>query len=343
MRSVSYLSQCVGDCRRWRSGLCILLFIGWMPALGVSPATGSSDVTYAPLPWVELGAGFWLSRGESAWQISFFELDDELGRLRGRSRLEWDSLDVFMLRVHGTLRVAPWMRVYASYGFGDVVGGRNTDTDWIGALDEPDNLQFRSVADTSGEVHMLDMRLAFRISEWINIGDGRGNWDIVFGYRQVEEDLRDRRGVMTVLDGERVRQPFPDLNSTYSFDWRSLLVGLEGEFELADRLRARGLVLILYGTQYRGEGFWNLRDDFRAEPPNFIHRASGGAGVELKLSVLYDITPNVFAEAGLWRFQMRNKDGTDRLFLADGEEATTSLDWVRTVRQGYFMSVGARF
>lgn len=293
-------------------------------------------------PAFQIGVETWISTGESSWEISFREFDPVLGSVPGRSRLEWEDLDSIIYRLHAEYRFTPWFRASVSYGFGDVDDGKNTDTDWYD-LEDGTILFAKSVADTQGDITLFDLNTYFRLNEMVNLGRIPGEWDIVAGYQYYEEDLRDRNGTLVAFLDEPVDFPFAGLDSTYRFEWSAFRLGLRGRLPLAERIYARGALIGLFGVNFDGEAFWNLREDFRSTSPNFVQEASGGTGAEIKAALGYDFTPSFYGEIGFWWFHMKAKNGTDYTFFADGETGVASLDWVETTRYGLFAGLGGRF
>lgn len=290
----------------------------------------------------EIGLATWISTGESSWDISFRGFEPGLGAFRGRSRLEWEDLDSLLHRLHAEFRFSPVFSLSAAYGFGDIDDAEGTDTDWFDS-DTGSIVLAQSVADTRGDITLIDIDGHIHLNELVDLGGLPGVWDVVVGYRYYEEDLNDRNGAMTVLLGDPVDIPFGGLDSTYRFEWSAIRLGLRGEVPVMDRVRAKGEVAGLVGIRYEGEGFWNLREDFINESPNFRHKATAGTGAELKASLAYDFTPSFYGELGFWWFRMEAEDGTDQTFFADGETGVANLDEVKTTRYGVFLGLGGRF
>lgn len=295
-----------------------------------------------PDPRFRIGMELGWTTGKSSWEISFLDFAPGLGFLDGRSRLEWDDLDSIMYRLHGEYKVADLLRLSASVGLGSIRNGNNTDTDWFVNLLDRDYVFSESVADTDGDVTMFDVNAYVRLNELVNFSRLGGVWDLFIGYQYHEEDLRDQNGVQTIDFEDRVRIPFPGLDSTYTFEWQAVRLGVRTEVPLAQRFRMRGSLAGLW-TRFEGEGFWNLRDDFRDESPNFVQSASNGLGIEFRWYGTFDITENFFAEFGWWGLYMEARNGSDEIYFVDGDIGRTDLDYVKTQRHGFFIGVGGQF
>ncbi len=280
--------------------------------------------------------------GRSSWEISFQEFEPGFGIVDVHSRLGWKRLESIIYRLHGEYKVNDWLRLSASVGLGSLDNGQNSDTDWYANFMGRDFIFSKSEADTDGDVTLFNLNAHVRLNEFFELSRLPGQWDVFGGYQYHEEDLRDRNGVQTIIDEEQVNMPFSGLNSTYLFEWQAARLGVRGEIPLADRLRLRGSLAGLW-ARFEGEGFWNLRDDFRNESPNFVQSASNGLGVELSLFGVFDITETFFAEIGWWQLYLKAQNGTDKLYFADGFEARTDLEFARTQRQGVFIGFGGQF
>lgn len=294
-------------------------------------------------PRFKIGLETWISSGEGDWEISFIEADPSYGDIAGRSKLEWKNLDSTIFRAVAEARVTPWLRINAAYGLGDIDSGRNTDTDWIGLADGPEFLLFQSVADTRGDMSLFNIDFLFRLNELLSMNGEIGYWDLVLGYQYYEDRLRDRNGVQMVDFGDDVRIPFDGLDSTYDFEWSAFRFGIRGAYPVIDRLTAKISALLFFGMDYQGEGYWNLRDDFQGDSPNFVHETDKGYGTEVRLSMQYDLTANIYAEVGYWALNLRGRDGTDITHFVDGTHGVAELDSVHTVRDGFFIGMGASF
>jgi hypothetical protein len=324
---------------RWLMVFCLCVF---------TAASLRAESEILPMPSTtressfQIGVQTWLSRGENSWQVSFVEFDPAFGAVPGRSRLEWEELDAILYRLYGEYTIQPSLRVGAWLGLGSLRDGRNTDSDWF-AVDGEEFLAFQSEADTRGDVRSLDVNLYARLNELMPQRKWVGQWDLVFGFLYHEEEMNDRNGVDVMVFGDRIREPIEGLDSSFDFEWRAFRLGVRGELPAGERLRARGSVSALLGVDYRGDGFWNLRDDFRAQSPNFEQEADAGYGADIQLGLVYQCTQRLFVEVGYSFLALRADDGVDTIFFADGGEVDTKLDWARTTRHGLTLAVHGAF
>lgn len=287
----------------------------------------------AAADWLKLGVGWWGSSGQSDWDISFGELDAGLFSMGGRSRLEWKDLDSDLVLYQAEVRPWAWLGVSGRYGTGSVEGN-NTDSDWISAplFGLNDSLVSRSTAETHGDVTVYDANILLRLNQWVGLARSSVLVDLVAGYQSHEEDLGDRHGRQGGV-------PFAGLDSTYDFEWTAWRAGLRGQVPVRSWFRVTGEATALLGVEYEGEGFWNLRDDFKRTPPNFVHEADGGHGFDLQLALEFRPWTRAVIELGYRLVDLTVEDGSDVTFFADGTSGRSELDQVQTRRDGFFATL----
>jgi hypothetical protein len=293
---------------------------------------------------LKVGVRDWFSTGQSEWQISFGETDPDFGYAGGRSILEWEDLEGDLPVLYGEVRITPWLSIGGTYASGDVEGG-NTDTDRIDieALELNDYLVSVSTADTEGEATLYDINAYVRLNPKSYFPNTIGKVDAVVGYQHYTEELRDRNGVQTVLFEEPMNEAFEGLDSTFDFTWDVMRLGVRGELPLLEWLRAKGEATALVGASYEGEGFWNLRDDYRATSPNFVQEADSGSGYDVRLALEVRPVPYVAIEAGYWWYSLEVEDGTETTYYADGSDSVENVDRAQSSRDGFFVGLSAQF
>ena len=305
---------------------------GWTDARGDGIAT--RDI-------VEVGVDLSVSSGESNWEIIFFQ--DFLGE--GRSILDWKDLEAETRGLHGLVHIGRWVSVAAAYAEGDIKGGRATDTDTISdALLGLNEFVFsESEADTDGELTALQGDLRFNLDALPGIGDWPGQLYVLAGYQTCEENLRDRHGVQTIVDEEPRFDPIAGLDNTFDFAWNAVRVGMGGTVRLSDALEMRAQAAALVNVEYEGEGYWNLREDFRTTPPSFIQRGDHGTGADLRISLAWRPLAHLLLEVGAWHTRWQVDEGFDRTFFADGTSADSILVRAESERSGGFISGSVAF
>jgi len=319
------------------------------------PAKELKDVPAKPVPvaktsgnkceWsndhVRLGVAGWMSMGEGEWEITFEGWDPAFGFVSGRSLLEWKDIDADMIILFGEVGLGPYLSLGGSYGMGDIDDGGNTDGDWLDLW--VGEYQFsESTADTSGDTEMYDINLYFHLKPLL-MKKWKGNLDLFIGYQHYEDDLTDVNGVQTIIDEVPVEIPFDGLESTYLFQWDAARAGVRVEVPLAKLISVQAEAAVLFAGTFDGEGYWNLRDDFKPTPPNFTQEADMGLGTDAKVTVSIHPVKHVSVDVGYRYFMLHGEDGTDTTYFSDGTSESTDLTYVDSVRHGLFGSVTVRF
>lgn len=283
---------------------------------------------------LKLTAGTWISRGEGRFEISFSDFDPSLGLFEGSSELEWKTLDSALLILGGEYTFNDWLSIAATYGTGGIEGGSNTDTDGFEGV--PVSV---SEADTDGDVEWIDVVVYAKLKPLsAKLG---AEVEVFAGYMSYSDALHDFNGVQTFSIDESFSSvgPFDGLDSTYSFNWDVIKAGARIRRAASQKLSLLGSLALLSVIHYDGDGYWNLRDDFRSTSPNFEQEADGGYGLEARAGVAYAIAKHVQFEIGWWYFNLTAEDGVDRTYFADGTEADTQLDEVESSRGGVFVAL----
>jgi len=283
-------------------------------------------------PSFEIGFETWLSNGKGEWEIEFGDFF-----FQGKSKLKWEDIDAPVLILNAEAALTPKISVSGSFGMGDIDDGKNTDGDWIGGFQYSE-----SRADTDGDFTLGDINIYYQILS-TEVAGKPMELDVFAGYLYYEDDLRDKNGVQTVIDEQAVNEPFDGLNSTYNFKWQMAKLGVRIKSQLSDAFNIVGNFAVLGLIDYEGEGYWNLRDDFRSDDPNFVQSADTGTGFEGKVSVRYILVENIFLQGGYRVIYMRAEDGSDKTYFADGSSESTDLSYVESLRHGAFAALGIVF
>jgi len=99
----------------------------------------------------------------------------------------------------------------------------------------------------------------------------------------------------------------------------------------------------LLGVDYRGEGYWNLRKDFRSRSPNFTHDSADVSGQEIRAGLSYLVTDNISFEVGYWLWGLETKGGATTTYFADGSTGVGPLDNVSSSRAGFYLALNGHF
>ena len=305
----------------------------------VKPAKGYETDTFT------IGVATWFSRGEGEWTLTFDEaFDPGVGPILGKSKLAWDDLDAPVVLLNAEYKITPMWRIGGTLGGGQIEDGKNTDTDWYEATALGEEFVFsESESDTEGDVMLYNIDVYLRLNELFDQKKMKSQWDLIVGYQYYEDDLSDKNGVQTMIDGESVNIPFEGLDDTYTFEWSAIRLGLRGEYPWNKQITLKGSAVYFAAVDYEGEGYWNLRDDFRAQSPNFTHEASNGYGGEIKLGASIALNKQWSFELGYWWFAWEAEDGTDTVFTSDGSTFDSELNKISSTRDGVYVALAAGF
>lgn len=282
----------------------------------------------------------WFSISDSWWEIS----DPTF-----RSRLDFEETDSDITTFGGEIHFSKRFAVRASYGFGDIDDGRVVDSDRDGS-----NVQFsESRSKGRGDTSIFELGGSFLATKRQN----PFQLFLYLGYINYRDDIRITDGVQTLSDNINVPPVgtvLTGLNSTYDFRWEFLKIGVEGELRKKGRFGLGGGAYYLYLDTYRGEAYWNLRagsnpGDFKSQPPNFVHDADEGYGVDAFIAVSYNVSASAIISLGYRYFTLKAEDGTDTTYIVVSSSPyivgafTSSLDTVEAERKGPYVSFEMKF
>lgn len=288
--------------------------------------------------------GGWYSFGKADWKISGLMDPAGSGPEMFESVLDFKNLDAPLLLLSVEWDVCKLFSVNFQYGWNDVRDGNLVDRDFV--LDPefgPQRTLFsESRARAAGTAELMDGNLDFHALE---SRDGDLGLDLVLGYLRYEDRLHISNGLQTVSDvsiagmpiGGRTEDPpleIAGLNSFYNFRWQAPKVGFKARYGILKKLSALGNFGFFPWIDYRGAAFWNLRPEFKSTPPNFTHKARGGKGFDIQVSLLYRALENFSLELGYRFFEMRSGRGKDITLIEDGSRDVSDLKEVRMARRG---------
>ncbi|MFC1452962.1 hypothetical protein ACFLSJ_06410 [Verrucomicrobiota bacterium] len=311
---------------RLKALICVLL-----AAACAGPAT-AQDREMAER--VRTGVDVWPTTGSGEWEVS---IDSGFG-YEGRSMLEWDDTDAVVWVLHGDVFIYPWLYVSGEYGFGTIEDASNRDTDYVNGF-----LYSESISSTEGDMRMYDASVHADFTSMLALEGFDGQFDVFVGYQYYTDELEDSDGIQTMMyDMPMYYSLAEGVNATYDFEWQGVRVGVHGEYSFTRELSASAELAIIAGVQYEGEAFWALRDDYRSTPPNFVHEADNGSGVDVSVFVSYFPWENMGFRGGYRSLTWDAEDGTDTTYFADGSALETPLDSVESTRQGFFVGLVGR-
>jgi len=272
----------------WAAAGLITVLVRGAAAAEPTASPAAEEAPQAPARWLRVGLEAWSTTGSGEWQTVFRGTDPELGPAAGRSHLDWDDLDSLLTVLDMEARLGRLFKATVRYGSGSIEGGSGTDSDLVmaPALGADELLLLQSVSSVDGDTEFLEANLHFIVSSLLEWERVPVELDLFFGYQHYRDDLGIRNGVQTVVVGTPVLARIPGrLDSRYEFTWRGLRLGTGLKIPVNPKVAVEGRLAVLVQVAYEGEGFWNLRTDFRSAAPNFVHDADSGSGLELGLAV----------------------------------------------------------
>lgn len=314
------------------------IVIGLLTAIfflhGDPPASAEGERN-GPFEYIQAEVREWLSFGDSKWRISFFDIDR---RGDGESILEFEDIDapVTLLSLQGKPGIY-WLTLEGAMGFGNIESGTTVDTDQTEG-----NIWSKSESDTDGDLFLLDFRVYQRITPWEE--ESPSYLDAFLEYTYFKEKLH-------ITNGDQIIPPygsFSYLNSTYEFVWQSYSLGLKGNLALNEEASPGLYNISIAGSasgglvRYRGEGVWNLRDDFEQDP-SFRHESDHGVSAFTELGFVYQPIRYISIGIGYQFLYFEAWSGTDITFFSDGTEASTRLDEVLSYRHGPYIAFSGQF
>jgi len=292
---------------------------------------------------LRVGADWWHTQGSGQWKIRFGRLDPAVGAVIGRSELSFDDIDANSAVLSATATFDPCLRVSGRYGVGTISDGEASDTDLLdvpGAAVEGFLLS-EQAAMSDGETEQYDVNVHLVLSSLFPCPYFRGSVDLFAGYQYYRDDLDLTDGFQTKVNNAASTSRFSDaLDSTYEFEWKALRLGVAAEVPLGDHLTVSGYAAYLSDVEYKGEGYWNLREDYRTTSPNFAQESDTGHGLDAQIAIAYQVG-QVGMRLGYWVISWKADSGQDTIYLADGSVLGSRLEEVETERHGAFFGVFA--
>lgn len=315
----------------------IILFIFFL--LTASPSSGkehdrsfkTDDIS------LTLGQRTWLSKGDSDWNIA-----DTDGSPNVLSELEYKHIDSTVIELYGEVCIHSKHFLILEYGFGSIRNGKFIDSDYDG--DNRTGLSYRSSGSVEDDnLWYLNINYALRILRIPAKEKGQdSSVDLLLGYQHWREDIIMTNGRWEVYGGAPYSAPISGLKSTYVFEWDSIKVGARGGLPVSSRFAMKASLFVIPWTQYRGEGIWNLRTDFRQDP-SFKHKADGGFGGGGDATLSYNPWRNLFIEMGYRYWKIESGDGTDTTYFSSGRVVTAPFNKATIQRHGVLFGINYVF
>ncbi|UEG52579.1 hypothetical protein LLH06_16610 [Mucilaginibacter daejeonensis] len=304
-------SSCFGRSFSWVIVVCLVVVAAVCPQV-----TNAQDILHRSVNdrlTISISGGY--AQLNTSWSIA--------GNVKGQkpnilSELKWTGLKGPVLDVG--LRYQFTDHWFVSGKFINTLfrGGTVTDTDYSG--DDRTGEAFRiELPVQKGNDKVYDLMLGYRIS----LAD-RWRMDISAGYNDYRQHLYLTDPVNRT-----------DLNSTYQNSWRGASVLVAPAFQASSRLTLHGTVKYDQ-IRYDAVGNWDQVNEF-AHPISFRHRANG-YGFTVGAGVMYELNRNLSIDLRGYGFKRETGNGTDKLYLANGNESITQFNGARST--GYQLLLG---
>lgn len=247
------------------------------------------------------------------------------------SELTWKDLKIYHFGVVGTaekidpvfMTFSPCVRV--ALGYGEIVSGKNQDSDYNG---DNRTLEFSRTNNAADSGSVFDLSLAG--GGKFHFRDNRYTIAPLLGFSYYTQNLTMRDGYQTISDYTQSPDipppgPFSGLSSTYEAAWYGPWAG-----GIATAVPVPGWTIStgieLHQVYYHADADWNLRTDL--EHPKSFEQDGSGYGLIFRLGTSYALTSRLelTLDGDLRSFAIH--DGTDRTFYADGGKSTTRLNEV---------------
>lgn len=242
------------------------------------------------------------------------------------SELTFEDLNIIQGEILISKELTDRLYFSGDLKLGFIVRGSNQDSDYLG--DDRTQEFSRSNNDCNGNA-VFDISGAlgwalipksektknFRLSSLFGYAFSCQNLLMTDGYQTIRIDP------YTGIPGET--GPISGLNSTYKAYWNGFWIGLNLEKEIKSKVK------LFWGFEYhlvdyRGEGNWNLRNDFD-HPKSFVHIADG-VGEVLNTGFSWTIKDDyqfvMIVSVGNWK----TDDGIDKTYFSDGTIISTRFN-----------------
>jgi hypothetical protein len=238
------------------------------------------------------------------------------------SELKWKKVGGQTLRAAVSYNFYNRLIIYGDYARQFISSGTVNDADYT-ADNRTGNTYNQTFAANKGNTSLWHLGVGYTL-----INTKRFNLTPVVGYGQNSESLR-------LLDKDNM---YPGLNSSYSPKWKGGFLKLMATGTIVPKLKLKADVTY-HQVSYNSDGNWNLITSFQ-HPVSYRHHANG-YGMEAGGKLSYDITPHIALNLGGSYFNWQTGNGTDQLYLNNGEVDKTQLNGVH--RNGFGVSAGLGF
>jgi len=234
------------------------------------------------------------------------------GNLNGQnpniySELKWQHQGGQSIAANVQWNVWKRFSLYASYNRQSISSGSVTDTDY-GADNRTNPTYHETFNGDEGSTSLWNAGAGF-----ILINNERFSLVPYVGYTMSKQSLHllDRTG------------NFPDLNSTYQPNWKGAFLKVTSSVRIIKNLKFTADVTYNQ-VNYNSKANWNLIQTFQ-HPVSYRHHASG-YGIDAGGQFVYTLYHNLNIHAGGGYFNWQTGNGTDELYLNNGQVDKTQMN-----------------
>lgn len=252
------------------------------------------------------------------------------------SELQWQDVESAMVETGIDMTYAGHWHAEGKFAYGQIVDGRNQDSDYLQDNRQAEFSRSNNVADDGATIEVSGA-LGYHFDIAGKRFAPRLRLTPKVGYAYHTQQFNITNGFQTIPAWGH----FGGLDSTYEATFFGPWGGLETQLFLTDRLSLQSSIEY-HWADYEGTGNWNLRDDFQ-HPKSFTHEAEG-EGIVASASGRYRITPawTISLSADYQKWKANNK-GIDTFYGADGTVGETRFNGVNWDSFGFNLGMAYRF
>ncbi|VAW88115.1 hypothetical protein MNBD_GAMMA16-1252 [hydrothermal vent metagenome] len=309
----------------------LYVFGAWFLLLA---GTSSAEISKSNSIWSHFDLSLSLETGYRQDDFSWNEAHPS-GSPNVLSELTWSNMDVMYGRIAGDLTFKDRYYIKGLAGFGGIVKGDNSDSDY--ASDNRGDEFSRSDNQAAGDVRDFSLGLGVKL-QWHDASVAKTITIIpLIGYAYHLQNLG-------ITDGFQTNPPtgaFSGLNSSYDTIWRGEWYGADLLFEIDDKWSMDVGFEYHPNARYSAEANWNLSTNFQ-QPLSFSHKAQG-EGLYWSIGGTYVWNKRWNFRVVAESFRWQSEKGTDTTFLTDGTTVLLPLNEVTWDATGIMFGATRKF
>lgn len=206
------------------------------------------------------------------------------------SELTFHDIKIYQTRLVTKLTMDDYF-AKANFGYGDILSGRERDSDYSKNNKKGEFSRSRSKIPGS---HTLDAEVRvgkdFALSPLFTLSP-------LIGYTWDYEKLRIKDGRQKRLFGKKMNKKIPKLNDSYTSRFDAPFIGARFGFDATKKLSFFGEYDFLFAVRHHGTGHWNLRNFGKGMTFHLNSRRSKGWGQMGLIGAGYEVFNNFMLKA----------------------------------------------